>query len=254
MHWEAKFTLCSFQHIWTPDVIIHDLVKFNKPEILNQVWNGNFYTICQLPGWCPGNFQWQASLLQSEVVSNYFFQSWNINHQREFAKNLLGATSPWFAKQWSLASTRWIITNAISSWQAVSVDSCSSIVKWFNISKHQIIPVSSLTLYILSDLLCKCFCRVITLQCFSLQDKIHPPTLNTYDIFFSVQSNQVCHKLANQKTPNIWILSIFNYHIYFRSKLVIFLSFFQLDMTRSIWSLRANGCIGWKWYSMIFWL
>ena len=43
-------------------------------------------TICQLPGWCPGNFQWQASLLQSEVVSNYFFQSWNINHQRGFAK------------------------------------------------------------------------------------------------------------------------------------------------------------------------
>ena len=41
---------------------------------------------CQLPGWCPGNFQWQASLLQSEVVSNYFFQSWNINHQHEFAK------------------------------------------------------------------------------------------------------------------------------------------------------------------------
>ena len=26
-----------FQHIWTPDVIIHDLVRFNKPEILNQV-------------------------------------------------------------------------------------------------------------------------------------------------------------------------------------------------------------------------
>ena len=25
------------QHIWTPDVIIHDLVRFNKPEILNQV-------------------------------------------------------------------------------------------------------------------------------------------------------------------------------------------------------------------------
>ena len=25
------------QHIWTPDVIIHDLVSFNKPEILNQV-------------------------------------------------------------------------------------------------------------------------------------------------------------------------------------------------------------------------
>ena len=184
---------------------------------------------CQLPGWCPGNFQWQASLLQSEVVSNYFFQSWNINHQRGFAKKLLGATSPWFAKQWSLASTLWIITNAISSWQAVSVDTCSSIVKWFNISKHQIISVSSITLYILSDLLCKCFCRVITLQCFfSLQDKIHPPTLNTYDIFFPVQSNQVCHKLANQKTPNIWILSIFNYHIYFRSKLVILLSFFSV--------------------------
>ena len=28
------------------------------------------------------------------------------------------------------------------------------------------ISVSSITLYILSDLLCKCFCRVITLQCF----------------------------------------------------------------------------------------
>ena len=26
-----------FQHVWTPDVIIHDLVSFNKPEILNQV-------------------------------------------------------------------------------------------------------------------------------------------------------------------------------------------------------------------------
>ena len=26
-----------FQLFWTPDVIIHDLVKFNKPEILNQV-------------------------------------------------------------------------------------------------------------------------------------------------------------------------------------------------------------------------
>ena len=25
------------QLFWTPDVIIHDLVKFNKPEILNQV-------------------------------------------------------------------------------------------------------------------------------------------------------------------------------------------------------------------------
>ena len=33
------YMLLSFQHIWTPDVIIHDLVKFNKPEILNQVIN-----------------------------------------------------------------------------------------------------------------------------------------------------------------------------------------------------------------------
>ena len=24
-------------NFWTPDVIIHDLVNFNKPEILNQV-------------------------------------------------------------------------------------------------------------------------------------------------------------------------------------------------------------------------
>ena len=35
------YKLLSFQHIWTPDVIIHDLVKFNKPEILNQVINSN---------------------------------------------------------------------------------------------------------------------------------------------------------------------------------------------------------------------
>jgi len=27
----------NIEHIWTPDVIIHDLVSFNKPEILNQV-------------------------------------------------------------------------------------------------------------------------------------------------------------------------------------------------------------------------
>jgi hypothetical protein len=26
-----------FQLFWTPDIIIHDLVSFNKPEILNQV-------------------------------------------------------------------------------------------------------------------------------------------------------------------------------------------------------------------------
>ena len=29
--------LSYFQLFWTPDVIIHDLVSFNKPEILNQV-------------------------------------------------------------------------------------------------------------------------------------------------------------------------------------------------------------------------
>jgi hypothetical protein len=34
LHGDDWFML---QHIWTPDVIIHDLVKFNKPEILNQV-------------------------------------------------------------------------------------------------------------------------------------------------------------------------------------------------------------------------
>ena len=27
----------TLQLFWTPDVIIHDLVRFNKPEILNQV-------------------------------------------------------------------------------------------------------------------------------------------------------------------------------------------------------------------------
>ena len=26
-----------FQYLWIPDVIIHDLVKFSKPEILNEV-------------------------------------------------------------------------------------------------------------------------------------------------------------------------------------------------------------------------
>ena len=35
--WSSRIILFLFQHIWTPDVIIHDLVSFNKPEILNQV-------------------------------------------------------------------------------------------------------------------------------------------------------------------------------------------------------------------------
>lgn len=30
-------TSITLQLFWTPDVIIHDLVRFNKPEILNQV-------------------------------------------------------------------------------------------------------------------------------------------------------------------------------------------------------------------------
>ena len=29
--------LLYFQFLWMPDVIIHDLVKFSKPEILNEV-------------------------------------------------------------------------------------------------------------------------------------------------------------------------------------------------------------------------
>ena len=213
-------------------------------------------TICQLPGWCPGNFQWQASLLQSEVVSNHFFQSWNINHQREFAKKSFRSDITVVCKAMEFGlypldnHKCYLILTSCKCGQLLKY---CQMIQYFQTSNN-IFYIYNI-IYILSDLLCKCFCRVITLQCFSLQDKIHPPTLNTYDIFFSVQSNQVCHKLANQKTPNIWILSIFNYHIYFRSKLVIFLSFvFQLDMTRSIWSLRANGCIGCKWYSMIFWL
>jgi hypothetical protein len=33
----ANLTIVSlFQLFWTPDIIIHDLVSFNKPEILNQ--------------------------------------------------------------------------------------------------------------------------------------------------------------------------------------------------------------------------
>ena len=32
-----SFFFYLFQLFWTPDVIIHDLVSFNKPEILNQV-------------------------------------------------------------------------------------------------------------------------------------------------------------------------------------------------------------------------
>ena len=32
--WNLPFL---FQHIWIPDIIIHDLVKFNKPQILNEV-------------------------------------------------------------------------------------------------------------------------------------------------------------------------------------------------------------------------
>lgn len=35
MNLSINFSLS--QLFWTPDVIIHDLVKFNKPEILNQV-------------------------------------------------------------------------------------------------------------------------------------------------------------------------------------------------------------------------
>ena len=156
-------------------------------------------------------------------------------------KKNLGATSPWFAKQWSLASTHWIITNAISSWQAVSMDSCSLIVKWFNISKHQMISVSSITLYILSDLLCKCFCRVITLQCFfhSRIRSTHPHLIHmTYFSLCSQTRFAISWQIKSTRvTANIWILSIFNYHIYFRSKLVIFLSFFSW-----IWLAAYGPC------------
>jgi len=34
---EINISPDNIEHIWTPDVIIHDLVRFNKPEILNQV-------------------------------------------------------------------------------------------------------------------------------------------------------------------------------------------------------------------------
>jgi len=34
---EINISPDNIEHIWTPDVIIHDLVSFNKPEILNQV-------------------------------------------------------------------------------------------------------------------------------------------------------------------------------------------------------------------------
>ena len=30
-------SISHFQFLWMPDVIIHDLVKFSKPEILNEV-------------------------------------------------------------------------------------------------------------------------------------------------------------------------------------------------------------------------
>ena len=46
------------QHIWTPDVIIHDLVSFNKPEILNQVIGGHRVKIDQYE---TGDWIWKQS-------------------------------------------------------------------------------------------------------------------------------------------------------------------------------------------------
>ena len=250
MHWEAKFTLCSFQHIWTPDVIIHDLVKFNKPEILNQVWNGNFYTICQLPGWCPGNFQWQASLLQSEVVSNYFFQSWNINHQKSFRSDITVVCKAMEFGLYPLDNHKcYLILTSCKCGQLLKY---CQMIQYFQTSNN-ICFIYNIIYIVWSTLQMFLSCDHITMFFHFRIRSTHPHLIHF--TYFSLCSQtrfaiswQIKRPPISEYCPYSITISTFD-----QSSSSFYL-FFQLDMTRSIWSLRANGCIGWKWHSMNFWL
>ena len=128
------------QHIWTPDVIIHDLVRFNKPEILNQVqkfiktsvfsneniWEKNIYTQkfateINVQQWCPRWEHWRSSGTRGCTTK------WE-------------ATSPSCARPWSSPSTPSTTTSA--TWSSPAVRKIFEKVLW----KYST-PLSNITLH-----------------------------------------------------------------------------------------------------------